>query len=687
MGGEVPETLSGKTMSVESLSGEASSVYALPYDAAADSVARRLDLSDVEVSAVQPHEAVVPAQRLEGARLQALSAHSVADAVRYFSGVQLKDYGGVGGMKTVDVRSMGTHHLGVFYDGIEVGNAQNGTVDLGKFSMDNLEEVSLYNGQKSEIFQPAKDFGSAGTLYLRTRRPQFADDCRHHLTVGLKTGSFGLLNPSVLFEQKLSENLHLSLNAEYTQATGRYRFRIQRLNADGTTAWDTTGIRQNGDIQAWRTEAGLFGRLPQGKWHVKAYWYQSEKGIPRAIIRNVWTSEQRQWDGNAFVQGNFTNAWRLGSDHTFSFQLNAKYSHDRMRYLNPDTTLMYLNNRFRQQEAYLSAAGKLSLFSWWDVALSTDGLWNRLDANLANFAYPQRYTGLVALATAFHHRWVRAQASLLTTSVCDFLYPSCGDGVQRQPQPTRLSPAVSVSLKPFVAERLYVRGFYKESFRMPTFNDLYYTDIGSISLQPEEAVQWDGGLEYDKQWARTQLRLGVDAYFNQIHNKIVAVPKGNSQYRWLMMNLGYVEIRGLDVNAGADFHPTPDLGLSLSGTYTYQRAQDFSDPTDALVYGGQISYIPWHSGSAIASASYRSWGLNYSFIYVGERYHNSANIAANREQPWYTSDLSVSKGWDLHEGQLSTTLEINNLLNQQYSVILNYPMPGTNVRAIVKYSL
>ena len=56
--------------------------------------------------------------------------------------------GGVGGLKTVNIRSMGTNHVGVFYDGIELGNAQNGTVDLGRFSLDNMESVTLYNGQK-----------------------------------------------------------------------------------------------------------------------------------------------------------------------------------------------------------------------------------------------------------------------------------------------------------------------------------------------------------------------------------------------------------------------------------------------------------------------------------------------------------------------------------------------------------
>ena len=73
----------------------------------------------------------IPSQTLGGEELKKLNSLSVADALRYFSGLQLKDYGGVGGIKTVNIRSMGTNHLGIFYDGIELGNAQNGQIDLG----------------------------------------------------------------------------------------------------------------------------------------------------------------------------------------------------------------------------------------------------------------------------------------------------------------------------------------------------------------------------------------------------------------------------------------------------------------------------------------------------------------------------------------------------------------------------
>lgn len=159
-------------------------------------------LNEVVVTA-KINKEVIPVQSLSGDKLEKLAVHSVADAIRYFSGVQIKDYGGIGGLKTVNIRSMGTNHVGVFYDGIELGNAQNGVIDLGRFSLDNMEAVTLYNGQKSAIFQPAKDFGSAGSIYLQSRTPVFQGNRNYHVRATFKTGSFGVANPSLLWEQKL----------------------------------------------------------------------------------------------------------------------------------------------------------------------------------------------------------------------------------------------------------------------------------------------------------------------------------------------------------------------------------------------------------------------------------------------------------------------------------------------------
>lgn len=649
-------------------------------------------LPELSVFGGRPFEEVIPAQHLNGEELERLNSHSVADAVRYFSGVQLKDYGGVGGVKTLDIRSMGTNHLGVFYDGIQLGNAQNGQIDLGKYSLDNIEEISLYNGQKSDIFQSAKDFGSAGTVYLRTRRPRFSGSRRFNLNLTFRTGSFGLVNPSARAEWKISSRVSAAANAEYTGATGKYRFRYRKVFPDGTVAWDTTAVRRNGDIRALRLEGSLFGTLDGGRWQAKAYYYDSEKGIPGAIVNNVWKNSQRQWDRNFFAQGSFQKQLT----ERYEFMANAKYARDYMRYLNPDTTLMYLDNKFWQDEIYISTANKVEILPGWDADFSADWQWNHLESTLVNFSRPTRNTLLTALATALRLGGFKAQGSILGTYVFDSALSGQEGGERRRRRQTftRFTPALFLSWQPWEERQLNLRAFYKRIFRMPTFNDLYYTDIGNADLKPEYATQYNVGASYGVSpratiWNRAE--LSADFYHNRITDKIIAVPKGTGQYRWMMMNIGKVRIWGLDVAASAEAQLPGDVILNSRLSYTWQRALDYSDPTDnkdaAGTYRGQIAYIPRHSGSVVAGAQWRWLHLNYSFIYVGERWHNSSNIPANYEQPWYTHDVSLSYSGAFGRTRLRATLEVNNLLNQQYEVILNYPMPGRNYKLILQFDI
>lgn len=641
-----------------------------------------LHLQELEVVASRYQE-VIPAQRLSGDQLEALNSFSVADAIRYFSGVQLKDYGGIGGLKTIDIRSMGTNHMGVFYDGIQLGNAQNGQVDLGKFSLDNVEEITLYNGQKSAIFQSAKDFSSSGTIYIRSRRPRFKANKSNNLKALVRSGSFDLLNASALWEHALSDRISSSMNVEYISASGKYPFRYRRLHANGTVAYDTTAIRQNGDVQALRIEAGLFGAIDEGRWNAKLYFYDSERGIPGAIVNNVWKRSQRQWDRNFFAQA----SWQKSVTRRYDLLINAKYARDYMRYLNPDTTLMYIDNAFLQHEMYASVANKFSVLKNWDINVSTDLQYNSLQSTMAGFVRPSRLSSLLALASSLSVQQLKIQGSLLASAVKESSLAGSSESAKTAADNREVSPALFFSFRPVGLPALQLRAFYKHIFRMPTFNDLYYTDIGNAALKPEFTHQYNLGFQYSSYNAVHWLRnwqVQADAYYNEVSDKIVAVPKGNGMYRWMMMNLGYVEIRGLDVAASGQFVLNNNLHAHVKLSYTFQRAQDFTQRRNQdlqrLTWGGQIPYIPWHSGSVIAGVAYRLWRLNYSFIYVGERYHNSANIPENYEQPWYTHDLSVSRSfsWSDWSGKLS--LEVNNLLSQDYEVVLNYPMPQRNYK-------
>ena len=640
-------------------------------------------IKGVEITARLTQREIVPAQSLKNADLQRLNSQSIADALRFFSGIQLKDYGGVGGIKTVDIRSMGTHHLGIFYDGIELGNAQNGQIDLGQFSLDNIDEISLYNGQKSAIFQPASDFGNAGSVYIRTRKPRFTDGKSYNVKLKAKYGSSDLVRLSALWEQRLSSAVSTSLNVEHLTSSGKYKFNYRRVTPSGVVAYDTTAVRQNGDIRADRIDFNVNGILQRGYWNTKVYFYNSQRGIPGAIVNNVWRRGERQSDLNFFVQ----NRFQKDITDRFSTQWLAKYAFYRTHYVNKDTTQLPADNRFWQQEFYLSTSNAYEILPNWSISASYDFRWNKLNADTYRFVFPTRFSNMISLATAFEARFIRIQGSVLASFIHDKLHPTTRlmPGMKATDNITKFTPALFIDF-PIIdkatngaSTKLSVRTFAKRSFRMPTFNDLYYTDLGNSNLKPESATQYDLGVVFNKQYNGHLLKnvqFQADGYYNTIHDKIIAYPKGQ-QFRWTMLNLGRVHITGIDVMGAIALQPINDLVVTARLQYTYQDARDVTNASDVF-YKDQIPYIPYNSGSAIVNLAYHNWTLNYSFIYSGKRYNQQENIPNNYMQPWYTSDVSLQYDFKTFGTKCRAMLEVNNILNQKYDVILNYPMPGIN---------
>lgn len=609
-------------------------------------------LRTVEVVGYRP--APKAQQVLSGEELKRLSTHSVADAMRYFGGVEIKDYGGVGGIKTVNVRAMGASHVGISYDGIALGNAQNGQIDLGQFGLDNIEEITLSNGRQPRLLQPAKEYGAAAQVSLQTRKPQFRKGEKPWRLRGqVSSGSFDYIGGGVALEGRMSQRVNCSLNVNAVNASGRYKFRLKQ------PGYDTTAVRHNGDIFATRLEANLFGSLPTGSWTAKAYTFYSNRGIPGAIVANVWRRGERLKDSNSFAQGSYRGSWGR-----WQLLCNAKYAYYDTHYWNHDAHSLQVDRRYRQHEGFVSAAGQYNVLHNWSFNLSYDLQVNEMKSDLAGFDGALRWTNFLAAGSEFSVKGWTFQGAVLGTFVND-----------KSSRNRAVTPSFSVNYSPIPC--LQFRTMAKESFRMPTFNDLYYTDAASPALRPERVRQIDLGAVYEHRFEAyvESVRVSADAFYNRVTDKIIAYPRGQ-QFRWTMMNLGEVDIRGLETTARITLCPAKDWQLSLRGQYTLQRAIDITDPEDSY-YRNQIPYTPRHSGSATAAVRWRTFQLNYSFIYVGQRWNQQENIRRNFMPSWQTSDLSVTADWRNYRIQL----EVNNLLNEHYAVIVNYPMPGLNFRA------
>lgn len=609
---------------------------------------------------------LLSAQHLDGQTLESMRHLPVADALRHFSGVQLKDYGGVGGLKTINVRGMGTQHVGVFYDGIALNNAQNGQIDLGRFSLEDMEALTLHTGHRMRLLQPAKDFASATALYLETRHPQWSEQRWQSLRTRLHYGSFDTGQFSLTYARSLSSLSTVTLSTEALTTSGRYPFRYRTVGG-----YDTTAVRENGDVRSFRSEATFFYRLPKGIWRTKLYGYTSERGLPGAVVRNRLVHEDRQWDTQVFLQSSLR--YRYSSAATLL--LNAKWGYDYLRYLSQpsakDPHAIYTHNTYRRSESYLSVAQEFTVSPTLALSMATDYAYDHVHANLHAFGFPTRHS--LYAATALRYQWgiLELQPSLLYVATKEHVRSGTAAPARRH-----WSPTLTATLPLPWVEGLMLQAFYKDVFRLPTLNETYYTFVGKADLLPEVARQWNFSVHYSlPRWT-----FKAEVYHSRVNDKIVAIPTSN-MFRWTMMNLGKVHLMGAEVAATYE-HRWKELQLRLRSTYTYERAVDRTSP-DTPFYGHQIPYIPRHSGSLLSALSWRQWQLLYSFIYTGDRYDQKTNEAANFAPAWYTSDVSLS----YERAAWQVGLQVLNLFNQSFEIVKGYPLPGTHFRLSLRLHL
>ena len=618
-----------------------------------------------------------PLQILNSKSIEGLNVLQVSDAVKYFSGVTVKDYGGIGGLKTISVRSLGANHTGVSYDGITLTDCQTGQIDLGRFSLDNVDMISLNSGQSDNIFQPARLFASASVLNIRTLTPEFTNNKYINGKISMKAGSFGLLNPSMWLEGKISSKIAASLSGEWLSANGKYPYVLNY----GQSAKDSTSkeTRQNTDVHNFRLEGALYATFSDKEsGYIKSYFYQSERGLPGSTIlyNNESSSKQRIWDHTFFTQAHYEKEF----SRYWAFQANAKYNSGYTRYLDPTylNTEGKLESIYRQTEYYGSASALYRVLDNLSFSASTDGAITTLTSDTSSFATPVRYSWLTAVAGKYVTNRVLATASVLSTIVHETVKNGNPAADHQQ-----LSPTFSLSVKPFTNQDFRVRLFYKNIFRLPSFNDLYYSEVGNRDLKPERTNQYNLGVTYNlsiSTWMPL-LKITIDGYHNNVKDKIVAYPNKDT-FSWTILNYGKVVIDGLDLTAETTLQPYKEIGILLGSNYTYQRAINVTDPTDG-VYNNQLPYTPRISGSGKAGVITPWINISYSLLWSGHRYAVNQNYIENRLPAYYDHSISVSRDVQLKNRLIHLNLEVLNLMDTNYAIVKWFPMPGRSYRATI----
>ncbi len=623
-------------------------------------------LQEVEVTERKESKSVtsaVPFQKIDAERIKHEGVTDISDAMRRLAGVNIRDYGGAGGMKTVSVRGLGASHTGVVYDGVSLSDSQTGEIDLSRYTLDNLRSISLYSGENDDIFIPARAASSSVSLFINTFDLPSVFNEGLHTTFRMKTGSFGYYNPFLRCDYN-KDRLALSFNAEYIHTRNNYPFKLR--NGD----YVTTERRENSMMNSWKCESNIRYRFGSSSISGKLYYYDNSRCLPGPVIYYVTESQEHLRDRNFFGQLNYKG--RLSDKISLSAITKFNWGNSRYNDVGGQYPGGMLDNNYIQREAYVTAAVLYLPKHGFSLDYSFDWYWNNLTTNSDSKGKIGPYRNSVLQSLAF--KYSVGRFSVLARLLYSLYLNGAKNGEAGKDE-SRLSPSLNISYRVSDDIPLYVRASYKNIFRVPTFNEAYFDNYGSLNLEPEITDQLNLGItySYSNSDILSNLTLTADAYYNRVTNKIVALPY--NMFLWTMSNLGKVRILGLETNLSATVELTSKQKILLTGTYSLQDARTRTS-RDMSDWNNQVAYTPVNSGSFSLSWLNPWVDTSIHTIGCGSRYTTNKGISETRLSGYFDTGITLSHLFRLRKCSIECRGDVMNIFNKQYEIVARYPMPG-----------
>ena len=611
--------------------------------------------------------ASTPMQRLDSAALLHQGITDIGDALRRLSGINLRDYGGAGGLKTVSVRGLGAAHTAVSYDGLSVTDTRQGQIDLSQFSTDRLESITLQSMGTEELLSPVRSQTMA-LMSLDTPWTSSGDQ-RLHGRMTLRQASFSTYAPSLSLQQNVAEHTAVRMDADYFFARNDYPFVVE--NGVATARLHRTNSR----MQTANAEVSLRQAFSQdGVLTVKGHFYHNYRLLPGMVRYYVNENNEHLLEQNAFGQA----LWEQGLGPRWKLMAATKFNWSTSRYANINA--QYPNGAMRQhywqREAYATAAATYAATPWLDAAYAVDYAFDSQNSNQASDSHVSRDTWLQSLTARVHTERI----SLLLRGIYH-RYWNQQRGGQSARDARRITPTASFSWQLLRCPMwLYLRAGYKESFRMPTFTENYYYHLGSKTLRPELTRQFSVGFTMQcspTPWWK-MVAFTADVYRNRVTDRIVSIPY--NLFIWQTTNMGLVRSTGLDVTLHSEWVPAPHHALHLSANYSWQQSRDCTS-AELSTWHKQLAYTPKHSGAA-SMAWENPWvSVVVHTTFASLRWCTSNHLPTTNLPAYSEWGLGVYRTLSI-SSRLKADLraDLLNAFDKRYEVIGLYPMPGRSYK-------
>lgn len=575
----------------------------------------------------------------------------LSDALANHTPLFIKNYG-QGALATPAFRGTSASHTQVLWNGVNINSATLGQMDFALVPTALADRITLLHGEQSLH----KGSGGLGGTVMLENTPNWKDT----LKINVQQSLSSLMTTQTQLENNLVlSNLQCNTRAFFTYAANRYTYKNNSMAGPPYPEETQTnaGYSQMGFMENMRL------RINNNNWITAHIWaQQNHRKIPRAIT--VKDRKEPETQDNQFIRTLIR--WENHSGNT-QFRVHGGYLYDIYQYYNPVPSLN-LENTHRHHTFHSSINHRFSSILSMEAGLDYDH--HRVFSNNYERSFLRNLYASYATASLHPHKRLLSRV-LLRAEKSD----------NRKP---RLLPGISVSYMVPPFSRLFIHGSLARNHRIPSMNDLYWFPGGNPTLKPEAGMSYTAGIEYatDNKSSHKHISMSATAFVNKVSNWIQWQPDSIASY-WTPQNLREVRSQGVESKLTAT-RPLGNNIITLNIRHTYTQAQS----TKALypgdnAKGKQLIYIPQHTASAMLFLHNGPWQARASMQHTGKRYTTSDN--SRYLPPFILFNLEAGRQWKIKNHPLTTSLQINNILNTSYQSVAWYPMPGRIITFNLQY--
>jgi iron complex outermembrane receptor protein len=577
-------------------------------------------------------------QKIDSLWLRNAQNTNLADLLATHSQVFIKTYG-VGSLATASLRGTGASHTAVLWNGFNLQNSMNGTVDFALIPVFFLENAHIQHGGAGALFGSG---AIGGVIHLNSQN-QLQQGIKANIHVNV--GSFQQFQQGVkvrIGNKKMISGIKLF----HQMAQNNFPFINTTKIAKPKEYQSNNAITQYGFLQE-----NLFKISKNQQLDFQIWYLNATRQIPPTLTTG--DSKASQQDESL----RFTANWSLKKNKVTYFVRSAFFK-EKLIYQNPDIQLIVLS-KANTWIGEIETHAQLSPYQKLNVGLNqtyfhaeTDGYRNGQVQNRTSLFFSYKINNP-------KDTW-NMIASLRKELINNFFTP--------------FTP--SLGMEKVVGEHWIFRGNIARTYKIPTFNDLYWQEGGNPNLLPEYGWSGEVSMNYE---SKKLLNLNITFFNSLIDNWIAWIP--DKQGKWAADNVLKVWSRGFEISLKSNWtwgnwHFQPQIMYN----YIISTNERVSVGEESSLYQ-QLIYVPKHTAQANMRIKYKNLQIIYNQIFTGERFVTSDNT---QSLPFFAlANLSIVQKIKRFHFQF----QINNLWNKDYQQIIFRQMPMRNWAFTLNYNL